>query len=254
MIYGTRAKHLGSFQVKDISCPFCEQVEPQHMSVFGRYAHVMWIPVFPLGKRQIAECTRCKRTYDSANFTKEMHLIGSELGGRLKFPVWMWAGLILMAGVIMLSSVFSGMAGRLPQDPREEMLNRDIGAMMAEPMAEFDAVSLTLDNMLTMFVVEELHPEDFTYLTKVREDQALILVNIPDLMLLENSARPEMLETVEMIVDAQETFMGMDKYYGIMGAGAQFMLIKTPTDSSYSSSANRDLLFDFYGPGPVSGE
>jgi len=37
------------------------------MSIFGRYAHIMWIPFFPVGKTQVAECTRCKRTYDKTD-------------------------------------------------------------------------------------------------------------------------------------------------------------------------------------------
>jgi hypothetical protein len=44
---------------------------------------------------------------------------------------------------------------------------------------------------------------------------------------------------------------GKEKYYGIMGAGEQFMLVKTPVDSSYSSFADRDLLYEFYGPKPL---
>ncbi|WP_020567404.1 hypothetical protein [Neolewinella persica] len=251
MIYGTRAKHLGSFQVKEIPCPYCEHTGDQNMSIFGRYAHVMWIPLFPIGKTPIAECVRCKRTYDSTEFSDKMHHIGSELGGRVKPPTWMWAGLILIAGVLVLGVVFSAIADRLPKDPRDEMLNQDIGAMMAEPMAEFDSTALTIDNMLTMFVVEELQPETFTYLTKVRGDNALILVTIPNLELLENSARPEIMQTVEMIVASQEALNDKNKYYGIMGAEARFMLVKTPIDSSYSTYANKDLLYEFYGPGPV---
>lgn len=254
MIYGTRGKHLGSFQVKDIPCPYCEHVENQNMSIFGRYAHVMWIPLFPIGKTPVAECTRCKRTYDGTDFSEKMHLIGGELGDRVKSPTWMWSGLILIAGIVVLSSIFKGVADSLPKDPRDEMLNQDISAMMAEPMADFDSTSLALDNMLTVFVLEELKPETFTYLTKVRENKALILINVPDLDRLERSVRPEMLETVEMIVDSRDEMDGKDKYYGIMGAGAQFMLVKTPVDSSYSSYANRDLLYEFYGPKPVTEE
>jgi hypothetical protein len=252
MIYGTRAKHLGSFQVKDIPCPYCEHTGNQNMSIFGRYAHIMWIPLFPIGKTPVAECVRCKRTYVSSEFSEKMHLIGGELGSRVKSPLWMWAGLMLIAGIFAISSIFSGIANSLPKDPRDEMLNQDIGAMMAEPMADFDSTALALDNMLTIFVVEELQPETFTYLTKVIGNKALVLVKIPDLERLDNSARPELMQTIEMIIDSQDALNNKEKYYGIMGAGAQFMLVKTPVDSSYSTYANKDLLYEFYGPKPVT--
>lgn len=248
MIYGTRASHLGSFQVKDIPCPYCEHVEKQNVSIFGRYAHIMWIPLFPIGKTPIAECTRCKRTYNDTDFSQTMKLVGGELGSRLKSPLWMWAGLMIIGGIFLISSVISGISASLPKDPRDEMLSADIRAMMAEPMADFDSTSVMLDNLMTAMVVEELHPEQFTYLTKIRDNKALILVNVPELERLERSARPEVLQTVEMIVDTQDDLTDKDIYYGIMGAGAQFMLVKTPTDSSYSTYAKRALLYEFYGP------
>lgn len=252
MIYGTRAKHLGSFQVKDIPCPYCAYVEDQDVSVFGRYVHLMLIPLFPIGKKPVAECTRCKRTYDSTNFPEKMQLVTGEFSNRTKSPAWMWLGLMIIGGVFILSLVIGGIANSLPKDPRDALLNADINAMMAEPMADFDSTSVLIDNLMTALVVDELHPEQFTYLTKTRDNKALILVNVPELKRLERSARPELLQTVELIVGNQDDLAGKDLYYGIMGKGARFMLVKTPVDSSYSTYAKRALLYDFYGPGEGS--
>ncbi|MFD2909400.1 hypothetical protein ACFSX9_11740 [Flavobacterium ardleyense] len=33
-------------------------------SVFGKYAHLYWIPFIPIGKVNIVECNNCKATYD----------------------------------------------------------------------------------------------------------------------------------------------------------------------------------------------
>jgi hypothetical protein len=32
-------------------------------SVFGKYAYIYWIPIFPAGKENVLECNNCKRTY-----------------------------------------------------------------------------------------------------------------------------------------------------------------------------------------------
>ncbi len=250
MVYGTRAKHLGSFQVRDIPCPYCEQTETQQMSFFGRYAHIMWIPLFPIGKTPVAECTHCKRTYRKAEFSERLRLIAGELGQRVKSPRWMWAGLMIIGAIFLVSAVISGIQDRLPKDPRAEMLQADINAMMAEPMPAYDSTSVVLDDLMTMMAVEELRPETFTYLTKVSGEKGLVLVNVPDLERLESSARPEIMYTVEMIVGTQDALADKQLYYGIMGAGAQFMLVKTPTDSSYARYAKQALLYDFYGPRP----
>jgi len=249
MIYGTRASHLRSFQVKDIPCPYCEHTENQNVSIFGRYAHVLWIPFFPVGKTQVAECTRCKRTYDKSDFSEKMRLISKELKGRVSSPKWMWSGLGIVGLLFLASSLIAAFK---TVDPREAMLNADLDVMTENTSEKIDSISYGMDQMMTMFVNDELHPENFRYISKVRGDKALILLAIPDLDDLVPTERPQILELMETIAGNQQDLAGKQIYYGIMNHAASFKLTKTPEnglkDGSFDKRAN---LFDFYGPPPA---
>lgn len=246
MIYGTRGKFLGNFQVKDIPCPYCKEVEYQNMSIFGQYAHVMWIPLFPIGKTPIAECTHCKRTYDKSEFSDKMHMIGRELGTRVSSPKWMWSGVFIIAGFFLLMTVIDKTK---TIDPREELLNADMRVMVTETDESIDAVSYQLDQMMTAIVSDEMMPEEFSFISKVRGDKSLTLIQIPELSNLERNERPQIIEMVEAIISEDEKTADTKQYIGIINAAGQCILTKTPEEGlkDYSSSSSNPI-YEFYGP------
>jgi hypothetical protein len=63
IFYGTSASRLKDGQLKNVECPNCNEHTHMNYSVFGRYAYLYWIPVFPLGKSNILECHSCKKTF-----------------------------------------------------------------------------------------------------------------------------------------------------------------------------------------------
>ena len=248
MIYGSRASNLANFQVKDIPCPYCEHTEPQNVSFFGKYAHVMWIPLFPFGKVAVAECTRCKRTYDKTEFPAKLSAATSSLKSEAKNPVWMWAGLLLIGAFFFGNMVVDAFR---TVDPREAQLNEDISIMTAEPPERFDSTSYMMDQLMTMAVVDEMQPETFTYLTRVVGDKALVLVNIPELDMLEQSVRPEVMEMIKTVTQNVTALQDKQVYYGVLGNGTM-MLTETPgTELVNRSSASRDPIYEFYGPLPT---
>lgn len=246
MIYGTRGKFLGNFQVKDIPCPYCKEVENQNMSIFGRYAHVMWIPLFPIGKTPVAECTHCKRTYDSSEFSDKMHVIGRTLGERVKSPKWMWSGVFIIIGLALIGTIIEKTK---TIDPRDELLNADMNVMTTETDESIDPISFQLDELMTLIVNEEMMPQDFSYISKVRGDKSLTLVRIPELSNLERSERPQIIEMVESVISEHEKTAGKQQYIGIVNAVGQCILTKTPEQGlkDYSSGSSNPI-YEFYGP------
>lgn len=63
IFYGTNSSRLKDGILSNVECPHCQQQVTMRYSVFGRYAHIYWIPLFPIGKTNVLECTHCKRTY-----------------------------------------------------------------------------------------------------------------------------------------------------------------------------------------------
>ncbi|MEM9527595.1 MAG: hypothetical protein AAGA31_13365, partial [Bacteroidota bacterium] len=160
------------------------------MSFFGRYAHVFWIPLFPIGKKSVCECTHCKRTYDSSDYSEKLHAINSELRGRVKSPTWNWAGLMIVGAIFLSTTLFETFRYH---DPRDELLEADISRMMYQPEESKDSTSYVISAFLNDFVNEELEPQQFKYLTKVVDDKLLVLLEIPKFSSLEREERPEAL-------------------------------------------------------------
>jgi len=63
IFYGTNSSRLKDGQLSNVTCPNCNTQTSMAYSVFGKYAYLYWIPVFPMGKVNILECNQCKKTY-----------------------------------------------------------------------------------------------------------------------------------------------------------------------------------------------
>lgn len=63
IFYGTNSSRLKDGQLPNVTCPNCETQTSMTYSVFGKYAYIYWIPIFPLGKVNVLECNHCKKTY-----------------------------------------------------------------------------------------------------------------------------------------------------------------------------------------------
>ncbi len=101
IIFGLRATHIGSMQVSNTLCDYCENAGTTNISQFGRYFHVFWIPFFPLGRKTFGECTHCKRTLAKSEFSQNLKDSFQANKSQIKRPVWHWSGLILVALLVL---------------------------------------------------------------------------------------------------------------------------------------------------------
>lgn len=244
IIFGGRASNIGNFDITNTKCDYCEQDNTQRIAVFGKYAHVFWIPIFPIGKKALAECTHCKRTIEQKEFSPELKSLYQENKKMAKRPIWHWLGLGIFGLLVALISIIVITA---EEDPRSQLLNADEALMVSNPTMESDSISYKIKQVFDNFATEEIDPSEFKYLTKIEDDKALVLVQIPKLRKVEKEGRVQAMEMVEMITDNQQIFEGKDLYIGIKGV-ISMMLIKTPTYEKNSKLALTSELYEFYGP------
>lgn len=101
VFYGTKAKNIHNGQLKNVKCPNCENETSMTYSVFGKYAHVYWIPFFPIGKVGVTECDSCKRTFEIKELPeniKTKYQREEEKNGA-KTPIWFFSGLFIVAAI-----------------------------------------------------------------------------------------------------------------------------------------------------------
>jgi hypothetical protein len=66
IFYGTRSSNIKNGELRNVTCPHCQTNVSMNYSVYSKYAHIYWIPFFPIGKTNIIECRSCKASYDLA--------------------------------------------------------------------------------------------------------------------------------------------------------------------------------------------
>jgi hypothetical protein len=243
IIFGSKATNIGNFDVPNSKCEYCQNDSTQRISVFGKYAHIFWIPIFPLGKKAVAECTHCKRTIEQKEFSSKLNELYQQNQSKAKRPFWHWLGLLLVGGLLALITIIGVTAEK---DPRSELLENDLKAMSTSPSMETDSISFKIKQLFDKVVTEDINPSDFEYVTKIQGNKALILVKMPKLKKVEKSGRSEALEMIELITNNQKDLENKEKYIGVKGA-ISMMLIKTPTYEKNSKLALTSELYEFYG-------
>ena len=110
IFYGTKASNLLNGQIINVDCPHCSTNTSMTYSVFGKYAHVYWIPFFPVGKTTVVECNNCKRTYEFKELPEAIKtkLEREKEKNPAKTPVWMFSGFGVVALLVALAMFISG--------------------------------------------------------------------------------------------------------------------------------------------------
>lgn len=110
LLYGTKAPLLASEASSTATCPHCDNTGTLVHRIFGRYAHLFWIPLFPMGKPGITECTHCKYAMREKEIPEDVKREVINLKSTAKRPIWHFLGL----GIVILffgSAILSALAG-----------------------------------------------------------------------------------------------------------------------------------------------
>jgi hypothetical protein len=264
--FGTRASKIKERKLKRTTCPYCQTQDSFIVSTFSKYFHFFWIPIIPLFKTHIAECTHCKKSYDKVHFTQEMQR-SLESENRLnpaKRPLWQGCGCLVLVAffAVMMSISFYGvyMRSKYPDkykvelDPRLELLNADMDKLSSLVQAK-DTMTLKLKECIDDDIVGGISTKDIAYFTKQIGNNMLILLEVRDIKKIETKYRKELIEVVEDCMRFTNGNNDSTQYYiGVEGKW-NTVLVKTPFDEDLSGRfADKQLLLPFYGEKPVSEE
>ncbi len=108
IIFGSRAVHLQTIRLDDITCPSCNTNDSLVMIIYRKHAHVFWIPMFPIGKEGVSQCQHCKNLLEPHEMPSSIKKTYIELEKQTKGPIWQFAG----AAILFLLVVWAGIAGR----------------------------------------------------------------------------------------------------------------------------------------------
>jgi hypothetical protein len=106
IVYGSRSKELAKDILTDL-CPNCGKQNSIDMHVFQKYAHVFWIPIFPMGKTGVCQCDHCKQVLSLKEMPASLVISYNNLKEKAKTPIWMFSGLALLA-ILITIGIISG--------------------------------------------------------------------------------------------------------------------------------------------------
>ena len=106
IFYGTKGSHLHSERKSNIKCDNCNEITAHNISVYGKYAYLYWIPVFPMSKKVFSECTNCNATKDFNGMNEKLSFASKDVKRNAKTPIWYWSGLGIIA-IIFVFGIYS---------------------------------------------------------------------------------------------------------------------------------------------------
>jgi hypothetical protein len=116
IIYGSKAKQVAKEIISE-KCINCGTQLSIDMHVFQKYAHIFWVPLFPIGKTGVSQCDHCKQVLKLNEMPPSIKMAYENLKAQSKIPIWMFSGLALIALLIV-----SGMISAKNKDEKNAKL------------------------------------------------------------------------------------------------------------------------------------
>jgi uncharacterized Zn-finger protein len=134
IFYGTKASNIKNGELRNVTCPHCQTNVSMNYSVYSKYAHIYWIPFFPIGKTNIIECRSCKASYDLATVDQSIKekFKKEQEQNPAKTPLTHYS-LLMGIGVLMILGTIS--VFKDSSDTEEFAKNPKVGDVFYEAMA-----------------------------------------------------------------------------------------------------------------------
>ncbi|MET4075237.1 hypothetical protein [Hymenobacter sp. UYCo722] len=94
-----------------LACAQCQTPGALSCTVFSRYAHLFWIPAFPIGKFSVTVCEHCKQVLTAREMPASYHAPVQEIQRQAKTPLTHFALLALFGLFLIISlliNIFDG--------------------------------------------------------------------------------------------------------------------------------------------------
>ncbi|MCC2546560.1 hypothetical protein LJY25_08910 [Hymenobacter sp. BT175] len=105
IFFGTNGTVRRTEPLPGVACPSCATSGSLHLSVVCRYAHVYWIPTFPIGKSVVGQCTHCQKAWLANQLPPALAGAATALKKETSAPLWHWSGLGILAVLIGIGLV-----------------------------------------------------------------------------------------------------------------------------------------------------
>ena len=153
VFYGSKASKLKEGQLINVKCPNCTEGQTMHYGIYGKYAYVYWIPLFPIGKTYVLECNHCKRTYNLKELPEQIKQKFELEKAGVRFPLWYFSGLILIAIAIALATYLSKKDAENDKLYIQQPMIGDVYSVKASQTGYYTSMKITKVTTDSVYVV-----------------------------------------------------------------------------------------------------
>jgi len=107
IIYGTNGTHVRTQELPGVACPACKTSNSLRTSLYSRYAHVYWIPLFPFEKLAAVQCGACNEVWKHNAAPASIAPVVREVRQQISHPYWTWAGLAAVVAIAVFGYLAS---------------------------------------------------------------------------------------------------------------------------------------------------
>lgn len=104
IFYGSNSSRIKDGQINNVICPNCDTNTSMTYAIFGKYAYIYWVPLFPMGKENILECNNCHKTYNLNELSDTIKTKFEFEKQGAGIPIWYFSGIGVIALLIGLIS------------------------------------------------------------------------------------------------------------------------------------------------------
>lgn len=105
IIYGTNSSTIGTEHLSSEQCYHCEAQGEIQLTALAKYAHIFWIPTFPIRKAVVSQCRHCRELLEEEQMPDNIRDQALRLKSSSNFPWWYYIGLALIACFVVLISI-----------------------------------------------------------------------------------------------------------------------------------------------------
>ncbi len=95
ILFGRKAHHLGLQAIEEEKCVKCGN-NKQVISLFQKYFHILWLPMFPIKRAAASQCFKCRNVETEKVFSDYKKSVVLELKKKHSAPFWTFAGLFIL--------------------------------------------------------------------------------------------------------------------------------------------------------------
>jgi len=156
IIFGLRSGTLKSNEGPLADCAHCHSSQTVHLYFYVRYFHIFWIPLIPLYKTGVSQCSHCKQVLDKAQMPPHLSAGYTAARKKAKIPLKYYSWLIIVF-LFVLFAVFAVL-----------FENKDTKTWLQQPKPG-DIYEMKEDGLYTLYRVKAIkgdsifvNPHEFT--------------------------------------------------------------------------------------------